>query len=343
MTAREGRTIVVPAFLLLASSLGSAALEVEWIAPHPECPDHESLEQEILHLLAPVRATATLRVRIETRQLPAGASWFGTVTSTTARGVDARTLRASSCAELMEAAAVIVAMAIVNEGGSSTNPVAEVQPLEAPAPNPTPSQRPNQPTAIAPDVPSIEPRLEPDETSDLPSSLGLLLRLQSSLERGQLPNLGPGIGFHVGLHAERGPRLRVEVGGRLRVAQQRLVRSEPDAGGRFGLLGLEAQVCAFPVQLQAWLLGACFGGELGFLSAAGFGVTNPASSVEVIPAVLAEVRASYALSSGLSVVLSLGPILPLTRPVFLLEPAGPIHQASALGARASVGLEVGIF
>lgn len=85
--------------------------------------------------------------------------------------------------------------------------------------------------------------------------------------------------------------------------------------------------------------GGCAGFELGSLSGEGQGVSNPHLGSALWEAARLELGGFYPLGHELSLTARVGVAIPFSRPEFVLD-GNPVYRPSALGLRASVGVEL---
>jgi hypothetical protein len=86
-------------------------------------------------------------------------------------------------------------------------------------------------------------------------------------------------------------------------------------------------------------LGPCVGIELGRIHAAGFGVTEPGEGSELWVAGLAGGLLTWAPVPAIAVGLRVDVALPATRPVFVLQGVGSVHQPGSVAGRVAGVIE----
>jgi hypothetical protein len=84
--------------------------------------------------------------------------------------------------------------------------------------------------------------------------------------------------------------------------------------------------------------GACAGGELGWLSGRGTGVTVARSGESQWTAARTDAEARWTLAQGLSLDLRLSALIPWERDEFAIDGVGRVFRASAVVGRATLGL-----
>jgi hypothetical protein len=235
-----------------------------------------------------------------------------------------RQLSGASCAEVTDAAAVAIAMA-VNERQTMTEPesrAAEAAPSE-------PSSKPTQPLPSVSSAPRREVR--PARSS---AALSAAVALDGVLDVGALPNLAPGVelGVSAGFSG-----VKLLLLGSAFVAQQ--TRLEDGRGGEFRLLLGGALGCV--QQLFGRIQGtACAGAELGQMAAEGLGVQHSRFGNRSWQAIRAEIGLTERLTPGLGLALRVAAIAPLARPEFVVDGAERVHRSSSLTGRTLLGIEL---
>lgn len=288
--------------LTLCGTLASAqpALDLTWQAP-AACPQAEVVQREVARLEGRRTTLSTLRVTVRVRPIATG---WSAVLQTDSNGVSGeRSFEARECAQLAEAAALIIAMAHCPELASSG---AELAP-DPEVPQPSPNR-----TALALGgfggadlgslvAPSFNAGLELDLRVDSFSLRALALR---SLEQRRLA----------------GPR----ADSTLAVQTQ---------------LGLGARGCWYPLDSRV-SLGPCLGIDAWLVSATTSNISLPSSgSAWWLGGVLgAQLR--LALFDRLALSVSVEAAAAATRPVFLIEGYGQVFRTGEIVGRFRAGLEV---
>jgi hypothetical protein len=228
-----------------------------------------------------------------------------------------RELQAATCAELVDAAAVGIAM--------SVRAMAEAErPATAPEPAASPPRPPPSPPPPLPDVPR--------GTGNGRSALGG--RLATVADIGALP--AATIGIEIGGML----RLRwVRLGVSGTVLAPREAQTASGAGGEVGLIYGAIEICAPASDRRVRLFG-CGGFELGRLSGEGTGVMRPRLGAALWQMVRAELGVGFSLGPRLLLAIRAGAGLPLSRPQFVINGSTPVHQPAAVVARAGAGVEL---
>jgi hypothetical protein len=231
-----------------------------------------------------------------------------------------RELTAQTCAELVDAAAVSIAMSI-----KSTADTREARRGAAPATE----------SATAPGpagAPSAELQRAATPAAAPPPPARKSLAFAAVADAGAMPKTGFGVGIEGAL---RFRALRIAGTGALFLAQQ--TRIAGNVGGDFQLAVGGLLVCFTGDFGRLTLLG-CGGPELGRLSGEGVGVSNPRSRGALWMAGRAEVGGTLALGPRLALLLRAGAAVPALRPKFVLDGTTEVHRPDAVTARATVAL-----
>ena len=219
-----------------------------------------------------------------------------------------RTLSAGTCADVADAAALVLAFAI--DPGAA---------LRHRAPSPEPAKVTPPPPA-APVAPT-------------PTWFGASASVRGDL--GALPGLS--VGASLGVSVQHGAWSGVLVGSgfgeRAKPAAQR-----PSAGGEFSMWALAVAPCWSPAYREALRLRACLPLEVQRVHASGYGVDAPGEATRSELLLGAELTPGLGLSSRLELIAPLGLAVALRRPEFYLERIGSVFRASALQGRVGLGL-----
>ena len=308
-----GRLCVLCVLWLLPYRVSAA--ELHWEAPEG-CPDLQDLERETEQVLGESLAHYPLQV------------WAVVVTQATQLSLElrmqvpvgeplrVRELQATRCSELMEAAAVAIALAAA-ESGRASPPLAAAD------------------TRFDPGPPEAPPRLgatrpPASQTTDT----GVVLGAAAVSDWGALP--GPGLGAELQL----GWRLRWL---RLGIAGSWLPqRSMPLARGTraaFGLTSAALSLCMQQRVARTQLM-ACGLAELGQISAQLLDAGATEERRTPWRALGLRLSLTYPLAPPLEMSVSLAAIAPLTRPEFFRDERESLglHQPAKVGARLWLGV-----
>lgn len=224
-----------------------------------------------------------------------------------------RELAGRSCAELGDAAAVAIAMAVQSTDEPAEPAGAPVKPVASPPGSPIV-------TTAAPASSRPRPRL----------ALALALLLES----GALARGGPGVTIEGSLDLGS---IRLVAGGTRLAAQE--VRISPTASGTFGLFAGSLLACLVHTLGRFTALG-CAGGEIGQLSGEGAGNVDSRRGTALWLAGRAELGGGYPVTHSLWLVMRGGVAVPTRRPVFVIDGTTEVHQPSALTGRGTLGFEI---
>jgi hypothetical protein len=293
--------------LALALPGRAFAASLRWDVPEG-CPDAQTLERETEQALGEPLArhalTATGVIVPEDGQL----HLMLRIQLPDSESPRVRELSAAHCGELLEAAAVAIALAAAESGKRAPAPL-DLGPPERP------------PLAAGPPPPP-------------PVDTGVVIALDAVSALGALP--APGLGGELQLGWRRGG-LRVGLAFTwLPPRSMALGRGGLEA--RFGLAALDALVCA-QGRVSELRLGGCGALELGLLSArldGGMASTQQSAW----RAVGIRGLASYPISGPLEVAATLSLMAPLTRPQFFVQEGESrlVHQTARLEGRLQLGV-----
>ena len=307
---------------------GEPALSFEWHAPLG-CPSRDALLARVEELLGE-RDGAT-RAPLDAREfvtlLPDGR--FRAELAITQAGVEgSRTLEAATCAEVAEASAIVLALAIspAADGAHSLT----MPPLETP---PTPEVEPTPgPTSAA-----VSDRAAAPARS---AASGTSVRV--------LAALGAALDFAVAEQAAPGVTLAATVGyghvsfalrGSFFPPRGSSIADQPSQGVDISLLALAPLACIEPFTLPVELA-ACAEFELGSLHATGYG--PPAhyerSSSWFAPG--AGLAAAYPRKGRVRARFGFDLLIPVSHTEFVLTNVGVPHRLPSLDPRLGVALEV---
>lgn len=317
-----------PAAATEAGAARDPAPPLSWHSP-PGCPQRDDLVRAIEALLgAPMAAPDQGTLAIEGSIEPDQARWRLRLRIVTDSGERTRELPGATCQELLEVAAVLVAVAVDPRVAGVTDepPVDDVVAPEAPAPTKTPTPVTPEPSG---------------RTTPRRPALGASVALQGALVFGPLPRIAGGLG---GLVALRMPHARVELEGTF--VWPSSTASSDRGRSVIGLWQLGVRGCGVPRFDRAdrrWAieLPVCGGVQAGAMRGQARGVAQPGHGTLPYLALDAGVGALVLLGRARR----LGPRLdvrgsvPLLRPGFRIDDA-VVFRARAAGLTATVGLEL---
>jgi len=298
---------------LVTLLLAVAPVNLQWAGP-AGCPAQEAVVAEVVRLLP---ATTTVAEPLEAQA----------VVSTTATGRwraelsvagAGRAFEAASCAELADATALVLAMAIDPS-------------VEPPAPPPVPDAGVEPADAGAAPLP-----VDAGAPASPELSLRPFVRAQVSALVGPMPTLAVVPGGAVGVQLGR---LSFEGRFGVSLSQRVLLAAKAGAGADLQLVRGGLRGC-FTVLERAVSLSGCGGLDLGSLRGRSFGVTTPATGSAISLGAALGPSARWSPLEHLAVWLELEGQLGLARPSFTIEGLGLVHQVPLLGFATSGGVEV---
>jgi hypothetical protein len=323
---------VALALFLVAGEARARGVELEWQAPDG-CPGRERVEAGVERItgrtiLDSSGSFALLRATISVE----GGRYRMTLVALETSGAEReRTVFAEDCEQAAEAAIAVLATTL---GASAQEaPVAEAPPVaETPAsraPPPAAVEGRAMPLASAPaeSTAASAPRGVP---AALEGSLGAAL----GLELGTLPRPSP-FGLIWGGFAFDRLLLRLEGAATLPVTAQ--IAGTNGGADIFLVRGTLAGCYRAP--WKPGLIGACAGGELGSLFAAGFGVEKKDSGSALWSAGVLELLFRADVAAMLAVSAGAGLVVPLRSLEVVVKPLDPLHETPPIAGRFWLGAE----
>lgn len=314
------RTVVFLCGLLAAlggaSPLAAAPSRIEWEAP-ASCPDKRALNERLSALLGhePTPLGGVTEVRGVVAR--AGLELRLTLEIAEEGRRSARVFVAQDCADLLEAAALAIALAAHGEPAPEERSAvpAEVE----------------RPAAERVATPSVVDGLEPTAEADLRGSVGA----EAVLDFGALPSPAPGLAVEARAHFGA---WALGIGGAFLPKQRLGVGSSEYV--EFGLLVAGLHACRTLLS-GPWSLDACVGFEAGQLSARG---PEPAPARQVDDLWLAPgagLGASRRLLGDLQLRLRVEAVMPLLRKQYAVNETEAVHAPAAIDPRLFLGLAIG--
>jgi hypothetical protein len=289
--------------LSLSPARGDApgAIVEAWEAP-PECPSGAAVERQARETLlgSEVASIALTAQGIVTRVAPD--RWRVDLTLRSGGWEAHRSLGASTCDAVSQAAAVVIALAVN---------------LEARAP-------------LAPKPEAPEPRPSPP-----PSTGGASLGLGPVFDFGSLPRGTAGLEASAGLSV---PSARFEVGASYFLSRSGSIAERSDVGATFRLVSANVRAC-YELRSFSVALAPCLDGGLAWTSANGFGNIAIAHVSSVGLTVGADVMARWLVTKHLAPYVRVGGLVPLARPEFAVQGLGTVYQATPIVLRGGIGIE----
>ena len=331
-----------------AEPLERGALRLEWSAPGG-CPNAVEVVERIEGLLGarvtdlapePIVARGTVRQLEPLR--------YGLELETQQKGQRfARSMQAPSCAELSDAGALVLALAIdpalaerrARAAAEGSAPETSALPAESPAAQATPEPPPVAPVApVAPEAKPLtpprdeRPPVEPTGTAkrDWSAHMGLLAdvgTISTDVAFGMRAGAGLGVGI-----------FRGELGISWLPPVRTVTAVEPERGGDIDFVAADLDGCIFPYRGRVEVLG-CATFELGRLHGVGFGTEVESSGSALWYALGANGRIRYKAAESVTAVAGAGFVMGLQDVEFTLENVGVVHRVSSAVARFTLGIE----
>lgn len=323
-------------------------LRFDWRAPDL-CPSRERVLARAEELLGRSPESA-LGSELELSALvaqKAEGSWQLELRSRAESGqTTARSVTATSCAELADAAALLLALAIdpalseragpPSSAFQSEPPPAAEASADAPPLAPTPPREsPARPVAT---LPRAEAGRATPSARGEPAAAPLRLRAGAAFAvwGRRLPGVAPGVVAHAGISRSAG--FAVAVLGFFPARHATVPGTS--AGGELALFSFGAEAgYAVAVAPQRFELSPVVGAELDWVAGAGTGIDHPADGNLLLVALSGGGRAALHLSPSWAV-FGQGVVSALVaRPRFVLDGVGELYRPPAWGLRFSLGAE----
>ena len=309
--------------LLGAFAPPAAAIDVRWEAP-AGCPDREAL---LARLHARVGPDAKGPAAVHGTVVASATGYALALELAIAGSSTQRALEAATCEEIVDATALIVAVALDPVFAVAEPTIAEVIAVPEPAPA---RAEVSPPAAIA--AAPVGPLVRRRPTM---RALGLGLRPLVGAWFGALPRAAATIGFDVVLPARRSVRAELGV---LAIPRQR-VTITGDAGANLWLATAVLRACFAPAVGRVRPMG-CAGISAGAVGGRGFGEgIVPISRVQTWAAITGGAGIGIALTRRFEIVVRGEGHLHLRQPGFHLEGIGKLHRVGATSVTALAGLQ----
>jgi hypothetical protein len=331
-------------------------LVIEWNAPSG-CPTRERVDRRVTELLGgePAAGAARLVARgtIEARET----KFILELKLDRGGHTSTRKLESSACDTLTEAGALVIALAFDPDAvqAASTHPAAT--PSAPPASTPIPSASappllsssgPPAATAAPTFVPSIPPPTIP-WTAPPPTDVAAKTRFGFGVgvdfvgDYGTLPGFSPGVRARAGLLVDT---YRVEPLFEAFPSATETLPTNAKVGAEFSLLAGGLRLCRrlLPWFSRAsslvWLTG-CVDGEIGQISATGFGVDKAIAATALWGAAGAELEGRLSPPGPIGIATGIGLVVPFDPRPFVVEtPARDVvFQSAPISLRLAAGLD----
>ncbi len=298
------------------------ALHFRWTAPDG-CPNEADVRAASLRGVDAESADETLEVEALVETIDAAEKpWRVKLSTRRGESRGEREIVAGTCDGVAEATAVLVALAM------SSRDVAFELPIEE-ASRPSGESRP--PDDSRPSDAKRAAR-SPSRSRARAFAFGASLAADSSA----LPR------FAVGgsLTAAWTPgRARLELDGRVWSSQSASMATS-STGARFSMRTLGGRACWSAVRSGALEVSPCAGADVNFVTGAGYGTTRDVEGDAAWTVIAAGGLVRLRLTPWLALRSRIEAAVPVTRPTFVVENVGDLHQPSAWTGLVSVGLEV---
>jgi hypothetical protein len=296
--------------LLLLLTRPASAAELHWDAPEG-CPDVHALERESEQQLGEPLANYPLTVDGSVKQEAGQLTLSLRIKLPAQAETRERSLHAASCQELLEAAAVAIALAAA-ESGEKPAAVAVQQNTE-----------PREPP----------PRAAKPEPAEVSEPMRLELGAAGTAAIGALPH--PGVGGELQLAWMRG-WLRLGLAATWFPGRSMQLTTEQRA--TFGMYFAELLVCG-QLELASTRVFGCATGALGRIGAHLDGPATPRTETTPWRALGVRVGISYPILPPLELTAALAMTAPFTRPHFYMEPTASeiLHEPAAVTAALLLG------
>lgn len=281
-------------------------IAISWNAPG-ECPGIDALKAEVRRMAGQVPPPAERLAAEVTVRRAAGAGWQLTLATKAGTREGERKLAGADCAELMRAAALVMALMI----NPQANAIAEPPPPPPPAPPPPPPVERARRFSAGADV---------------------------VVGSGALPDVAPGFGvrFAAGASSPFSVELRASVF----MSRSTASASDPTKGGSFDLMDGALAGCARARRDRRLSPGACAGASVVRLHGAGYGVTSPDDASAWWTAAFAEANLRVRITPRNALRAAAQAVFPLGRPDFALAGVGQVFEPDAIWLRGTLGWEL---
>ena len=319
--------------LSAAEPIERGALRLDWSAPGG-CPNRVEIVERIEALLGvPVTALEPepIVARGTVRELEALRFELELETHQRAQRF-VRSMQAPSCAELSDAGALVLALAI-----DPTLAERQARGEAAPGTSSLPGTAPPPPGA-APKAEAQKPpvrTLDTTDPADEPPPPPWSARAGVTVDVGTVSDvsLGPRGSVEFGFETTR-----FELGVLWLPPARTFVASDTERGGDIDLIAAQTAACLLPFRGELEVEG-CFGLEVGRLHGAGFGVATETEGSALWLAGGLAVAGRIRATDGLSVVASAGLLYSPQTIEFTLENVGLVHDVSPVVGRFGLAIE----
>lgn len=324
-----------------AQSSNRMPVTLEWAAP-ANCPTRDHVVAEIARLLghpAETAATQPLTARANVSLVENG-SWQLRLETITRDGAETRTMDGSTCVEVADATALILAMAIdpdaVRPASASSGPV------DASSAPPTPIASSAPPTAVE-SLPSAAPVIaaSPAPSSSAPPASDrpwhITIRTTATVDFGTFAAAGAGTEIAMGVLFSR---VRIELSATYWLPQFTPIAPPSVQGGVISMVEAGARGCFVLARVPVADFETCVRFDLGSMIGTGQGVLFPTTGSALWGAAMAGLGGGLSPVRGLSFRAYVDGGATLLAPTFVITGIGQVHQSSPAFVRGQIGVEV---
>jgi hypothetical protein len=318
-----------PCWLVGAAHAEPSSLELSYSAP-AECPGADALREAVGKLVTQ-QPSKPLVVRV-TIALD-GARYVASIAPSDG---SERQLSGATCAEVVEAVSVVLALA-TNPRSSQAEAAEPAEPAPAPAP-PTPASSSPPPAPAQPPAPPAPPAPLTTPARSRREPLKLVTGAAFVSDLGALPPPAFGVAARAGLASGA---WSASGAGTYFFTRHGTLASDSGKGGDFSLWSAAGLGCG-ALYRRALRVELCAGAEVGHIQGQGFGLPPGANKRvgSVWAALLAGPELAFSVAEPLRLRLGLAAAVPMAgRHPFTLE-GNTVHQPEPVTLRSTLGVEV---
>ncbi len=252
-----------------------------------------------------------------------------------------RSFKATSCREASEASALIVALAIDSRARAPESPASEPSSTPSPPSVSVSEPRPARENPVRSGVPARASTPVASSRGNGRGSVGV--EASGRLSSGMQP--GVALGVEAGLVGTWGS-WRLEALFAFSPSTRAALSESPNKGGDVSSFGVAGRACHVFSLGERLGIGPCLSAGVLRATGAAFGTERATSGSATWGALSGEVMARVVLGPRFALRGTVGPIVALDRPTFVIETASgkiPVFRPEALGLAAHFGLEARFF
>ena len=318
--------------------------EVAWRVPE-DCADEPALRHAVRALLAnrrrqPASSSFVIDAKLVEQR------WSLTINVADAESTSVRVMTVDNCADLVAAAALVVAINIDAKAFASDQAAVDVPEPASPTTNTLPPGR-----LVAESVPAETPVLEEREASPPAGATFVLTHIES--DAAPHPRAVVGVAAGYGLHLLPaatpilslaaglvGPRWRADLRLAYWFPQSETSSENPAVGGRFSLWHAGVRGCAVAQLRRANLrFPSCLAFDGGAMHGRGEGALDDRAGMSLWLSTSAGTGVRWALASHVALKLDAEIVVALRRPRFRTDPSGSLFTAGLPAFALVAGLE----